>query len=79
MTQSRRKFLKGSTRLGIGAACAAPAAGRRPALLHLSLTNWLTDRRVLVEVEKVLGPDYVAVRPDHLPLLYKEWRKTAAR
>lgn len=42
----------------------------RPAFLHASLGNWLVDMRVLVEVEKELGPDYVAVRPDHLPALY---------
>jgi hypothetical protein len=45
---------------------------RRPAFLHASLTNWFVDMRVLVEVEKVLGPDYVAVRADHLPALYRE-------
>jgi hypothetical protein len=31
--------------------------------------------RVLLEVEKVLGPDYVAVRADHLPALYMESKK----
>ena len=48
---------------------------KRPAFLHVSLTNWLVDMRVLVEVEKALGPDYVAVRADHLPALYKEAKK----
>ena len=48
---------------------------RRPAFVHASLTNWFVDMRVLVEVEKALGPDYVAVRPDHLPALYKEATK----
>jgi hypothetical protein len=48
---------------------------RRPAFLHLSLTNWFVDMRVLVEVEKALGPDYVAVRADHLPALYLEAKK----
>ena len=49
--------------------------GRRPAFLHLSLTNWLVDMRVLVEVERALGPDYVGVRADHLPALYWEAKK----
>jgi hypothetical protein len=51
------------------------APAKRPAFLHLSLTNWFVDMRVLVEVEKALSPDYVAVRADHLPALYKESRK----
>ncbi len=48
---------------------------RRPAFLHVSLTNWLVDMRVLVEVEEALGPDYVAVRADHLPALYWQAKK----
>ena len=48
---------------------------RRPAFLHVSLTNWLVNMCVLVEVEKALGPDYVAVRADHLPALYMEAKK----
>jgi hypothetical protein len=51
----------------------APTA--RPAFLHLSLTNWFVDMRVLVEVEKLLGPDYLAVRADHLPELYAQWKQ----
>ena len=47
---------------------------KRPAFLHVSLTNWLVDMRVLVEVEKELGPDYVAVRADHLPALFSRAR-----
>lgn len=43
---------------------------KRPAFLHVSLGNWLVNMDVLVEVEKVLGPDYIAVRADHLPDLY---------
>jgi len=31
--------------------------------------------RVLVEVEKELGPEYVAVRADHLSALYNEAKK----
>jgi len=34
--------------------------------------QWPIDVRVLVEVEKMLGPEYVAVRADHLPKLYAE-------
>jgi hypothetical protein len=48
---------------------------RRPAFLHLSLSNWFVDMSVLVEVEKALGPGYVAVRADHLPALYMEAKK----
>lgn len=51
------------------------AGTRRPAFLHASLTNWFVDMRVLVEVEKALGPDYVAVRADQLPALYAQARK----
>jgi hypothetical protein len=28
-----------------------------------------------VEIEKALGPDYVAVRPDQLPALYMKAKK----
>lgn len=49
--------------------------GKRPAFLHVSLTNWMVDMRALVEIEKTLGPDYVAVRADQLPVLYKEAQK----
>jgi GxGYxYP putative glycoside hydrolase C-terminal domain/GxGYxY sequence motif in domain of unknown function N-terminal len=49
--------------------------GRRPAFLYMSLTNWMVDMRVLVEIEKALGPDYVAVRPDQLPVLYMKAQK----
>ena len=45
---------------------------KRPAFLYASLCNWYVDARVLVEVEKELGPDYVAVRADHLPALFKQ-------
>ena len=51
------------------------AGARRPAFVHASLTNWFVDMRVLVEVEKALGPDYVAVRADHLPALYAQAKK----
>ena len=51
------------------------AGARRPAFVHASLTNWFVDMHVLEEVQKELGPDFVAVRADHLPALYLEARK----
>ncbi|MBM3494329.1 MAG: hypothetical protein FJX72_08420, partial [Armatimonadetes bacterium] len=48
---------------------------RRPAFLHISLTNWMVDMRFMVDIEKALGPDYVAVRADHLPALYLDAQK----
>jgi hypothetical protein len=47
----------------------------RPAFLHVSLANWMVDMSALVAIEKALGPDYAAVRADHLPVLYSEARK----
>jgi hypothetical protein len=38
----------------------------------VSLGNWQVNMDVLVEVEKALGSDYIAVRADHLPALYME-------
>ena len=52
---------------------------RRPAFLHISLTNWMIDMRALVEIERRLGPDYVVVRADQLPTLYKEAKSSAQR
>ena len=51
------------------------AGAKRPAFVHGSLTNWFVDIRVLEEVQKELGPDFVAVRADHLPALYQEAKK----
>jgi len=48
---------------------------KRPAFLHVSLSNWLVDMRALVEIEKSLGPDYIAVRADQLPALYMKAKK----
>ncbi|MBI5834295.1 MAG: hypothetical protein HZB16_18525 [Armatimonadetes bacterium] len=39
---------------------------QRPAFLHLFIWNWGTDLAQQVEVMKQLGPEYVAVRPEHL-------------
>jgi hypothetical protein len=44
----------------------------RPAFLHLFALNWFTDLPMLQEVLKQLGPEYVAVRPDHLAALWRE-------
>ena len=52
---------------------------RRPAFLHVSLNNWMIDMRALVEIERLLGPDYVAVRADQLPALYREAKSSAPR
>ncbi len=45
----------------------------RPAFLHIFICNWFFDLPMLEEILKRLGPDYVAVRPDHLAMLYKEY------
>lgn len=45
---------------------------RRPAFLHFFVLNWFADLPLLQEVLQKLGPDYVAVRPDHLAQLWGE-------
>ena len=45
----------------------------RPAFLHLFALNWFTDLPLLREVLRQLGPEYVAVRPDHLAQLYGQY------
>lgn len=49
---------------------------QRPAFLHFFVLNWFADLPLLREVLQQLGPDYVAVRPDHLAQL---WREEAQR
>ena len=49
---------------------------QRPAFLHLFVWNWGADLALLQEVLRQLGPEYVAVRPDHLAQL---WRTEMAR
>jgi GxGYxYP putative glycoside hydrolase C-terminal domain/GxGYxYP third domain/GxGYxYP_N second domain/GxGYxYP_N 1st domain len=49
---------------------------QRPAFLHVFLLNWFVDLRLIQETLKQLGPEYVAVRPDHLAEL---WRQEMAR
>ena len=43
----------------------------RPAFLHVFLGNWLKSLDVLERVVQGLGSDYVCVRPDQLPRLYR--------
>ncbi|MBC7326937.1 hypothetical protein H5T87_02310 [bacterium] len=45
----------------------------RPAFLHIFICNWFFDLPMLEEILKQLGPEYVAVRPDHLASLYKRY------
>ena len=45
---------------------------QRPAFLHLFILNWFADLPLLQEVLKQLGPEYIAVRPDHLSQLFRE-------
>jgi hypothetical protein len=45
---------------------------QRPAFLHVFLANWLTSLDMAENIVKGLGGDYVAVRPDQLPRLYRE-------
>jgi hypothetical protein len=52
---------------------------RLPAFHFASLTNWAVDLKVIVDVEKALGPDYVFVRPDQMTALYKAANKSAAK
>lgn len=44
----------------------------RPAFLHAFIWNWGADLSVLPEVMGQLGPQYVAVGPDHLAALAKQ-------
>lgn len=45
---------------------------QRPAFLHVFLANWLTSMEMAANIARALGPEYVAVRPDQLALLYKQ-------
>ena len=48
------------------------APPQRPAFVHAFALNWFTDLRLLADVLQQLGPEYVAVRPDHLAALWRE-------
>lgn len=45
----------------------------RPAFLHFFVLNWFSDLPLLQDVLKRLGPEYVAVRHDHLAALYRQY------
>ncbi len=45
---------------------------QRPAFMHVFLANWLTDLEMAANIAEGLGPEYVAVRPDQLVLLYQQ-------
>ena len=51
----------------------SPSSG--PAFLHLFVWNWGAKLSVLQEVLSQLGPEYEAVRPDHLVSLYRQFLK----
>jgi hypothetical protein len=46
----------------------------RPAFLFVFLANWLTNMEMAENIVKVLGSPYVAVRPDQLADLFKQFR-----
>ncbi|NCO39185.1 MAG: hypothetical protein AUJ96_20325 [Armatimonadetes bacterium CG2_30_66_41] len=49
---------------------------KRPAFLHAFLLNWFSDLPMLGEVMDRLGPEYAAVRPDHLAALCRQaWER----
>ena len=47
----------------------------RPAFMHAFVMNWFFDLSTIQAVMDQLGPNYVAVRPDQLGLLYREYLK----
>ncbi len=49
----------------------------RPAFLHVFVLNWFADLPMLQQIAKELGPDYVAVRPDHLAALWRQAMRDA--
>ncbi|MFB3826065.1 MAG: GxGYxYP domain-containing protein [Bryobacteraceae bacterium] len=44
---------------------------RRPAFVHVSLTNWAVAIKAVVEIERALGGEYRVVRPDQMAALYR--------
>ena len=50
---------------------------RKPGFFHVFLANWFTHLEMLENIAKGLGPEYVAVRPDQLVLLYQEHKNRA--
>ena len=49
---------------------------QRPAFLFVFLANWLTNMEMAENIVKGLGPGYVAVRPDQLADLFKQFRSS---
>jgi hypothetical protein len=47
---------------------------QRPAFLFVFLANWLTNMEMAENIVKALGPNYVAVRPDQLAMLYRQFK-----
>jgi hypothetical protein len=47
---------------------------RQPGFFHVFLANWLTHLEMVENIAKGLGQEYVAVRPDQLVVLYREYR-----
>jgi len=45
---------------------------QRPAFLHVFVLNWFADLPALQAAARLLGPDYVCVRPDHLAALFRQ-------
>jgi hypothetical protein len=47
---------------------------RRPAFLFVFLANWLTNMEMAENIARGLGKEYVAVRPDQLVSLYRQFK-----
>ena len=47
---------------------------QRPGFFHVFLANWLTHLEMVENIAKGLGPEYVAVRPDQMVMLYYEYK-----
>ncbi len=47
---------------------------QRPAFLHVFLANWLTHLEMAENIARGLGQEYVAVRPDQLVQLYRQYK-----
>jgi hypothetical protein len=47
---------------------------QRPAFLFVFLANWLTNMEMAENIVNALGPGYVAVRPDQLALLFRQFK-----
>jgi len=47
---------------------------QRPAFLFVFLANWLTNMEMAENIARALGNEYVAVRPDQLVSLYRQFK-----